>query len=687
MSSSSTSAFSINGRYLTQEVTGVQRYARNVVRELADAQNVEFDVLAPRKTREPSNAATRIVRIGRLSGHPWEQLELPLACRGPLLNLCNTAPLIKQDQVLCIHDASVFNAPESYRPAFRTAYRWVQPAIAKRVAAITTVSEYSAQQISQHLGIPLGAIEVLPNGHEHALGWNPERAVKGRAALDQLGEGQPFVLALGSKARHKNLQLIGQLAPHLAALGVGVVVAGGDGRGSAIYDGLADSAVIKTGYVSDNDIAFLMQRALCLLFPSLTEGFGLPIVEAMAWGCPVISSDRASMPEVCGDAALMAPPDQPEKWLEQIGRLLNSSELRNDLIGRAGEVLSRFSWRATADGYRNLMDSAVGSGIHDVRASQTPKVAVAIATIGRPEVVSATLRRLLDRQTLKPHQVIVSCVDLEDAGDLVDDDRVQIVRGRKGLPAQRNAALNALAPDIDIVAFFDDDFVADDDWLKVAVAALQADPEICAITGNVLADDIKGPGLSFEEALEILARERPAPRWERKIPYSPYGCNMAFPVSAIGDHRFDERLVLYGWLEDRDFAAALARKGGKLVKISNAYGVHMGTKVGRIAGDRLGYSQVVNPIYMLRKGTMTLGQVADHMFRNLTSNTVLSIRPEPYVDRVGRLRGNLRGLADVARGRLTPERAAEFGSSRKFTPERAGPDHSDRSHNSPTNSS
>ena len=127
---------------------------------------------------------------------------------------------------------------------------------------------------------------------------------------------------------------------------------------------------------------------------------------------------------------------------------------------------------------------------------------------------------------------------------------------------------------------------------------------------------------------------------------------MAFRVSTIGDHRFDERLVLYGWLEDRDFAAALARKGGKLVKIANAYGVHMGTKVGRVAGDRLGYSQVVNPIYMLRKGTMTIGQVSDHMFRNLTSNIVLSIRPEPYVDRVGRLRGNLRGLADELLARL-----------------------------------
>jgi hypothetical protein len=84
----------------------------------------------------------------------------------------------------------------------------------------------------------------------------------------------------------------------------------------------------------------------------------------------------------------------------------------------------------------------------------------------------------------------------------------------------------------------------------------------------------------------------------------------------------------------------------------------MGVKSGRVAGDRLGYSQVVNPIYMLRKGTMTVGQVAGQLFRNIASNVAGAVRPEPFIDRTGRLRGNLRGLADVLRGRFEPERAA-----------------------------
>jgi GT2 family glycosyltransferase len=146
--------------------------------------------------------------------------------------------------------------------------------------------------------------------------------------------------------------------------------------------------------------------------------------------------------------------------------------------------------------------------------------------------------------------------------------------------------------------------------------------------------------------------------WSRIEPFSPYGCNMAFRLSAIGDLRFDERLVLYGWLEDRDFGAALAKRGGRLIKCASARGVHMGVKSGRVAGDRLGYSQVVNPIYMLRKGTMTAGQVAGQLFRNIMSNLVFAVRPEPFIDRRGRLRGNFKGFLDVLRGRLEPERAA-----------------------------
>jgi GT2 family glycosyltransferase len=287
-----------------------------------------------------------------------------------------------------------------------------------------------------------------------------------------------------------------------------------------------------------------------------------------------------------------------------------------------------------------------------------PAVAVVVATLGRPDIVTATLKHLLETQSLKPAAVIVSCASVEDTGEAAELPAVTVVTGPRGLAAQRNAALAALPAGIDVVVFFDDDFVSDADWLAAAARTFRDEPDVVAFTGHVLADGIKGPGLSFEEAVRIVESANSPTSYSRIEPFSPYGCNMAFRLSAIGDLRFDERLVFYGWLEDRDFGGTLAKRGGRLIKCASARGVHMGVKRGRVAGDRLGYSQVVNPIYLFRKGTMTLGQVAGQIFRNVASNVARAARPEPFIDRRGRLRGNLRGLADVLRGRFEPERAA-----------------------------
>jgi hypothetical protein len=355
----------------------------------------------------------------------------------------------------------------------------------------------------------------------------------------------------------------------------------------------------------------------------------------------------------------MASPDDPAAWVRQVRAFVESPDLKREFAERGRERARMYSWNDTAAGYIELMrDPAVRSRPRNTPQPALPNVAVVVATRGRPAIVTATLQHLIRHQTCKPVAVIVSCVTPEDAGEASLLPGVRVVTGAAGLAAQRNAALDALPAETEIVAFFDDDFVAAPGWLAAAAETFRDDPEVAGFTGHVLADGIKGPGFSFSEAVRILETESAETSWSRIEPYSPYGCNMAFRISMIQNHKFDERLVLYGWLEDRDFGASVANCGGRLVKCANARGVHMGIKSGRVAGERLGYSQVVNPLYMLRKGTMTVGQVSDHLLRNITSNVARALKPEPFIDRRGRLKGNIRGFIDLLRGRLDPERAA-----------------------------
>ena len=347
----------INGRFLTQRITGVQRYAREVVRAIdaSSCSNGAALVVPDNVEALPHFANLTIKTLSGDGGVFWEQVRLPWKFRKPTLNLCTRGPVVASRQVLCIHDLNVLNAPDAYSPAFRLAYKSIVPLLAKRATSLTTVSAFAAKDISQKLDLPMSRISVLHNGHEHALRWRAERSdIFARMELDR-----PFVLTIGSRSRHKNLRLLVQLAPELDELGLDLVVAGG---GNNIFaDALGSDApnVKALGYVSDDDLAALLQRALCLAFPSYTEGFGLPLVEAMAHQCPVVSSSAASMPEIGGDAVLYACPSDPAAWLKHFRALTASETLGDELRAKGQQRVKAFSWNSTADGYAALMHRLV----------------------------------------------------------------------------------------------------------------------------------------------------------------------------------------------------------------------------------------------------------------------------------------------------------------------------------------
>lgn len=279
------------------------------------------------------------------------------------------------------------------------------------------------------------------------------------------------------------------------------------------------------------------------------------------------------------------------------------------------------------------------------------RIGVGIATTGRAPVLAEALAELR-RQTRPPDRLVVCGAE---PGDLEGVQGVACLLAPRGATRQRNAILDALG-DCDVVVFFDDDFFPAPGWLAAAEAALSADPGIVALTGTVLADGASGPGLSAGQGRALLAADG-GHGGEVVDVYNVYGCNMALRLDVIRAHglRFDEALPLYGWQEDVDLSRALARHG-RVVRIGRAQGVHLGTKLGRTSGVRFGYSQMVNPVHLARRGRCGWGRALGQMGRNLLANLLRGMRPEPWVDRRGRLRGNLIGLWELGRGRARPER-------------------------------
>ena len=295
-----------------------------------------------------------------------------------------------------------------------------------------------------------------------------------------------------------------------------------------------------------------------------------------------------------------------------------------------------------------------------MNAPSQPSLAVLLCTTGRPRLV-AEFVAALGAQTRPPDRIIVVGAEQADIAEIGAAPNVMAVVGRRGSAHQRNDALALAGAHFDTIVFFDDDFVPAQTWLQRAESLFQSDPQIAGLTGAVLADGNKSAGIAPDEARQIVAARDANPFQDFQIDFSqgPYGCNMAFRGNAIEGLAFDERLPLYAWLEDKDFGER-ARQRGKCGKTPLLWGVHLGVKSGRVAGLRLGYSQIANAVYLTRKGTIPVGFAAKLMAGNLAANLSRSLRPEAWVDRRGRLRGNLLALGDALLGRLAPERAAQF---------------------------
>ena len=336
----------INGRFRRQRLTGTQRVAAEIARRLK----------TPHVVIEPQDD------LGGGRGHAWEQCVLPLRAKGRAIWApCNTGPLAIGRQIVTIHDAAVLEHPEWFAPNFARFYGRLLPLLAKRVDRIVTVSEFSRARLSERLGLSPDRIEVIWNGVGET--FRPTHAGPD-APLPPTLAGRPYFTTLFTQEPRKNLALVlaaWRLArPHLHPDTV-LAIIGGKGSASVFGDRKAgaedDEGIVRCGYLPDAMLPVVLSAGLGLIYPSLYEGFGLPALEAMACGSPVVVTRLTSLPEICGDAALYVDARDPEDLAATLRRLADDPALRADLGRRGRERASLFSWDRAA----SRMDALLAS--------------------------------------------------------------------------------------------------------------------------------------------------------------------------------------------------------------------------------------------------------------------------------------------------------------------------------------
>lgn len=341
----------LNGKWMSQTITGTQRYAQEVTRQIVAQLGKETTIAVPRDAVVPDWASDATVITSRFRGMLFEQLALPLIARSyRLINFAGPAPILARNEVVVLFDALCFRYPNSYRRLFSMWYRFMARTFVRTSRRVATISEFSQQELSEVLSVPADRIRVALCGADHF-----DTPASTTAPLGMNDVDGAFVVIVGTPANHKNM-----LRPALALAEAGVTVALVGASGARhVFDSATEitggGRTIVLGRISDGELAWLFENAAALVFPSLYEGFGLPIVEAQFRGCPVISSNAASMPEVAGPGALYFDPEDTAELVARTRELLASDSLREKVIANGLANAGRFRWSDTA---RTIVDLA-----------------------------------------------------------------------------------------------------------------------------------------------------------------------------------------------------------------------------------------------------------------------------------------------------------------------------------------
>ena len=327
----------VNGRFRVHKMTGVQRVAHEITRRLCD----EVEVCQPQ---------------GKLSGwrgHLWEQTVLPKMSKdGVLWSPCASGPIMNARHIVTFHDLFVVDSPQWYTSAYAVWYGLSQRTLARTASHIIAVSEYTKSRLIARFAVDPAKISVIYNGVDTAVFSNAHASVtQARAALRLPAK---YLLTVGSLEPRKNLKtllaawqnVVAELPPD-----TWLVISGSSDANVYKNAGLHDwpPRVFLTGYVPDQYLPGLYAGSLAFVYPSLAEGFGLPPLEAMACGVPVVTSNTTALPEVCSSAALYFDPINSSDLARAIKRLVEDQNLRQKFSELGRDRASCFNWERTAD--------------------------------------------------------------------------------------------------------------------------------------------------------------------------------------------------------------------------------------------------------------------------------------------------------------------------------------------------
>lgn len=365
----------VNATALGPQPTGLGVYTREVVRRLlADGQLEDATIFTGSAADLPADRCTQVVpwtsRHRGALGHAERILWLQTGYRSAVARTTPgvaystvpegvLAPPLGAIQVITVHDIIPVHYPALY-PASVQYYRLILPRLLLHSAAVICNSACTRDDLVMWSGLKGLNIEVIAEGYDAAT-FRPD----GNDPLPS-GASMPYFLWVGDMRPYKNLQRVLDAFAAMRSRGFSLVVAGRLDprylpavRKATARLGITD-VVLLAGYVPDAELASLYRHATGLVFASLYEGFGLPPLEAMATGCPVIVSRAASLPEVCGDAALYVEPTDVSSIAAAMQNLAGSSALQEELRSAGLERAQLFSWERTAQGVGAILGRAAG---------------------------------------------------------------------------------------------------------------------------------------------------------------------------------------------------------------------------------------------------------------------------------------------------------------------------------------